>query len=242
MNTISTDRNGVPIIDASFIENKAEEIIRFFMPKVLDSPCHVPLVEIIEDTHKRFGVRRGYDKNLGVTKHGRKILGQVSLHPLGIYIDISLQTDPRFPFTLAHEIGHLVLHRKVNVKETGYEGQELTDTERDLVTGKKLLKTPRDWLEWQANRFASAILLPRSTIHQAVAEIQKQSGINRNIGSVILEDKPYSIRDYNLVSGHLQLVYGVSHTHVECRLLDLEILCDRRDIDVKHISELFMTE
>ena len=52
-----------------------------------------------------------------------------------IYIDKSLEwNDPRFNFTLAHEISHFVLHRKVNagILKEEKEG-EITDTNRELI-------------------------------------------------------------------------------------------------------------
>ncbi len=80
---------------------------------------------------------RSYNQSLGTTKYGKVILGKTQLNPLGLYVDVSLVNDPRFNFVLGHELGHVVLHRSVNVKKTGYEDQEIIDTEIDFVTGKK---------------------------------------------------------------------------------------------------------
>lgn len=236
------DEHGVPILSAGAIELKAEEVISFFDKAILDEPQPTPLREYVAVLCKRFNVKRSYSDSLGVTKYGNVILGKTQLKPLGLYVDVSLADDPRFNFVLAHELGHVVLHRSVNVKKTGYEDQEIADTEIDFVTGKKNLITPRDWLEWQANYFASAILMPRLSIMATVLQKQKEMDIKRNLGRIVLEPKEYSVRDYKEIRNHIEIVFSVNATNVECRLKDLGILIDRMNLDVQHISELFASE
>jgi len=165
-----TKEHGIPVLSSDDIELKAEEVITFFNPDVLMHPQQTPLLDFIEVLHEKYHVERDYSKSLGTTQYGSIILGKTKLKPLGLFVDKSLQNDSRFNFVLGHEFGHVVLHRKVDVKRTGYEQQELIDSEIDLVTGKRNLQCARDWLEWQANRFSSAILMPRAIVFQAVNE------------------------------------------------------------------------
>lgn len=237
-----TKVNTVPVLGAHDIELKAEEVISYFDPKILERPQLTPLRDFIEELHRKFGLIRDYSCSLGTSGHGGVIIGKTQLKPLGLFVDRSLNNDPRFNFVLGHEFGHIVLHKFVDVKRTGYEGQEIIDTKIDLPSGKKILNTPRDWLEWQANRFSSAILMPRATVRDAVVEVQKQIGITRNIGLIILENVSYSIKDYKTIRRYLENIYKVNSTNVEYRLNDLGILIDRRDLNVKHISELFSIE
>jgi len=242
MTKINKNEKGVPILSADAIELKAEEVISHFDDTILDNPQRTPLLEYIEDLHKRFDLRRDYSRSLGKTKHGKVILGKTQFKPLGLYVDISLVNDPRFNFVLGHELGHVVLHRFVDIKKTGYEEQEIIDTKIDFFTGKKNLQTPRDWLEWQANYFSSAILMPRLSIMKAVLLKQKEMDFKRYLGRIILEAKAYSVANYKKIQEHLALVYSVNATNVECRLKDLGILIDRMNINVQHVSELFTTE
>ena len=195
-----------------------------------------------DQLHKRFNLKREYKRSLGKTNNGKVILGKTQLKPLGLYVDVSLVNDPRFKFVLGHELGHVVLHRFIDIKKTGYEEQEIIDTKVDFITGKKILQTPRDWLEWQANYFSSAILMPRLSIMKAVIQKQEEMGIKRNLGRIILEAKGYSVADYKKIQEHLTLVYSVNATNVECRLKDIGILIDRMNLNAQHISELFTTE
>jgi Zn-dependent peptidase ImmA (M78 family) len=242
MSKITIDENGVPVLSADAIELKAEEVIAYFDKQIINTPQRTPLLEYIEKLHKQFNLKREYNQSLGKTKHGNVILGKTQLKPLGLYIDVSLANDPRFNFVLGHELGHVVLHRNVDIQKTGYAEQEIVDTDIDFVTGKKNLQTHRDWLEWQANYFASAILMPRLSVIKAVLQEQKDMGIKRNLGRIILEAKNYSVSDYKKIQAHLTLVYSVNATNVECRLKDLGILIDRMNLNVQHVSELFTTE
>lgn len=242
MAKVETDEKGIPILSADAIELKAEEVISYFDKQILDIPQRTPLLDFVEELHKRFDLRRDYSLSLGRTTNDNVILGKTLLKPLSLYVDISLANDPRFNFVLGHELGHVILHRFVDIKKTGYEEQEIVDTEIDLVTGKKNLRTPRDWLEWQANYFSSAILMPRLSITKAVIQKQQEMGIKRNLGHIILEAKKYSVSDYKRLQEHLALVYSVNSTNVECRLRDLGMLIDRMNLNVQHVSELFATE
>ncbi len=242
MTTLNVDENGVPVLSADDIDLKAEEVISFFDEGILNEPQQTPLLDFVEELHNRFNLLRDYSYSLGATKYGSVILGKTQLKPLGLYVDVSLHDDPRFNFVLGHELGHVVLHRTVDIKRTGYEEQELIDTETDLVTGKKNLRSARDWLEWQANYYSSAILMPRASVVSAVVTKQKELDIKRNLGRIILEAKQYSVNDYRQVRMHLENIYGVNATNVECRLKDLGILIDRMNLNTKHVSELFTTE
>ncbi len=236
------DNQTIPNLSSNDIELKAQELIEFFDATILDEPKQTPILEFAEETKSRFGLIFRCDVDLGVHQADRKILGRFGPKPLSIFIDVSLKNTERFPFVLAHEFGHFVLHRRIDPIKSGYAGSQINDTQHDFVTGKKILITPRDWIEWQANRFASAILMPRLTFINVLVDFQISIGIRRNIGKIFLENQNCSLSDFNECRSHLSRLYSVNKTNVKCRLKDLEILVDLRKKDTKHISELFMEE
>ena len=185
MNEFKVNEDGVPVLSAIDIEKKAEEVIKFFNEEILRSPRETPLQLFIEEISKKFDFTYDLSQDLGKNSHGHKILGKFRFKPKAIFVDKSLQGDLRQKFVLVHEFGHFVLHRKILIKKAGYADIDIIDTEKDLVTGQKLLTTPRDWLEWQANRFSSAILIPRDTLPTALIDTQKSLGIHRNLGKNI---------------------------------------------------------
>lgn len=95
-----------------------------------------------------------------------------------------LKMQGRYQFTLAHELGHWILHRKEFIEDENQINlfdiiRELTEEERikclnrDANENKILiggLKTDIDWLEWQANYFAASILMPRELIQKYYQE------------------------------------------------------------------------
>jgi len=181
-------------------------------------------------------------QELGSTKDGRRILGIFQQKPLAIKIDASLANDDtKFRFTVAHEYGHFVLHGQLSIgSDVGLE-RTIRDTSIDFVeVGRKRLETPRDWIEWQANRFAAAILIPRATIVHAVRRVQSRMGITSNRGRIILEHKAYSYADLNRQLRELCLIYIVSKTAMQNRLSTLEILIDQRDSNLQdHLASSF---
>ena len=231
---------GIQNLSREDIELKVIEVIEYFRKEILDHPCATPILEFVQQLQKEDKIIIDLTKDLGNTNKGIKIVGLFNLKPRGIYIDMSLINDNRFNFTLSHEIGHLVLHRKLTFKQEEYEG--IQDTEYDMISGKHILKTDRDWIEWQANYFGSAFLMPKQTFIEAVRQIQDRMGIIRNQGMIYLDNTSSSIRDFEHIKGELKKIYIVNVTNIEIRINDLGILNDQRLKNVNHISRLFREE
>jgi len=240
-NIVKCDENGIPQYSAKDIENKAEEFIKFFDKTVLNAPTATPFEMIAEKLEQDYNIKISFEAYLGKADDGTsEILGKFVFNPMSIYVSVSLKKEQnRFNFTFAHEIGHLVLHRNLTIK--GYSNG-ISDTKHDFVTGKKILVSPYDWIEWQANKFASCLLLPRETTLKAVVEKQLEIGINKRIGFIYLDKQSCNLRDFLLILDHLQSIFQASKSTIEYRLNNLGILIDKRGQDTKHISELLRSE
>ena len=234
--------SNIPRLSDEDIELKAEEVIEYFDKSILQDPKPMPLSEFMDLITSKFKIGFDTTQDLGNTSNGKKILGAFRFNPRFILIDKSLVDTSRYYFTLGHELGHLVFHRNIVIKKENYENDGIVDTKKDFVTGKKILLTERDWIEWQANKFSSCLIMPRATVRDAVIKIQNEIGIKRNVGHIFLDNNSYSYRDYKIIIDHLKLIYGLNKTNIEYRLKDLNILMDRRDKNISHISELFKEE
>ena len=87
-----------------------------------------------------------------------------------IYVDLRQceEMETRYRFTLAHEVGHLLLHSDV------YAGISLNSLEDWLAFHDRLDPTLRDNLEWQARSLAGRILVPATPlVHQAQTLIDR---------------------------------------------------------------------
>jgi Zn-dependent peptidase ImmA (M78 family) len=242
MTEFRINEQGIPSLSANDIEKKAEEVIEFFNPDILRTPCETPILSFIEETAKKYDFSYDLSQDLGNSSHGHKILGKFRFKPRAIFVDKSIDGDLRQKFVISHEFGHLALHRNLLIKREGYADVDIADSEKDLVTGKKILLTPRDWLEWQANRFSSAMLMPRRTMLTALLAVQKSLDIHRNMGQIYLDEQVYSFRDFQQTLEGLQGIYQVTKANLEFRLSDLNLLIDVRGKSTKHVSELFMEE
>lgn len=218
------------------IENKACEVLEHFDETILNSAVQTPLMEFMEFMRTKYNVIYDFQSDLGMTQWGTKILGIFDRRKRGILIDRSLWGTAYFSFTLAHEIGHLVLHRRLNIPAKEYSFTP--DTARDLVTGRKKIQNTKERVEWQANRFASAFIMPQTTFRQALVDTQKDMGIVRNIGVVYVGNDASSLKDFDDLLSRLAGIFGSSRAVVRNRLSDLSLLTDHRAGEAAHISQL----
>lgn len=155
-----------PGMSRESIEKRAELLLHQFQPKVL-AGAEPFLVERFVDLH--------LEDLTGVEPDYRHL-------PTGIYgltdqnemvIDLSLVEDPdSLPFlnsTMSHELGHALMHVPVLRKfgrQQVFEQKGKNGGEVNLYRRKDL--KPYEDPEWQAWRFASAVLMPREAISEMI--------------------------------------------------------------------------
>ena len=165
--------NGVPILSKNQIEYIAKMILADYNPRLLDKPMALDVEDFSE-------IYAGLAIDYKDLTHDRSILGMIvfndgyvpvydakenrteilSAKEGTILIDNSLLEDNqrgRCRFTHCHEVAHWVLHRRIYAATGGRFSCRTIDIES---IGKKQLMTDEDWMEWQADYLASALLLP----------------------------------------------------------------------------------
>jgi Zn-dependent peptidase ImmA (M78 family) len=219
------DESGIPRLGPTEIEAIATELLSLYCPDVLQRPSITPVLVIIDKLKARTKLTFEMG-DLGLFK-GEKVLGCVNLNTRTLSLDNILIGARRMSllFTAAHEIGHWVIHRH------NFRNWKLNETEEagTLIDDEKTLhrlsqRTPREWLEYQANVFASCLVMPRSTFMQAVSDQQAEMGISRNLGEVFLTSANYSRKDYHDLRTRLSKVFDVSVTSVGVRIATLKLL------------------
>ncbi len=87
---------------------------------------------------------------------GLDIDGWLASNLREIYVDKNMyeKRPPRYNFTLAHEVGHFVLHSDIYRKNKIHKVADWQDFMQSL-SEKQL-----SWFEWQARAFAGLILVP----------------------------------------------------------------------------------
>lgn len=159
-----------PRLNYEQIYQEAEKFLKDYHPgRTLPVPIH----EIVDI---KFGIhivpKFMLEKHIG-------LVGFLSNDFSTIYVDENVHDyqEARFRFTLAHEIGHLILHRNI------YEDLSFTSPEEWKSIQVRMKDDVRQWFEWQANCFAGLVLVPRDEladhVGKCISKIDEQ-GIDLN--------------------------------------------------------------
>jgi Zn-dependent peptidase ImmA (M78 family) len=85
--------------------------------------------------------------------------------------------QPRFRFSLAHEVGHYVLHQAL------YKQLEFTSEEEYMQVINDIPPIEYHWIEWQADEFAGRLLVPPDILRQEfelAKEIAMKEGLSKD--------------------------------------------------------------
>ncbi len=194
----------VPFLNNTGIKNKAE----IFRKKFWDDSVPVDMEGIIEiklrislapipDLQKIFGI------DAFITSSWKLI-----------YVDEVRYLDERFynrlRFSLAHEIGHFVLHRNI------YDSFKIKELENFYKLFREIPQEQYGYLESQANKFANYLLVPRERLiieKDKVLKVMKSKSI------------PIEKIDKNTLNSYLAIpiskTFGVSDEVVQIALGDI---------------------
>lgn len=147
----------VPFLKYDAIHEKAEEFLRKFHSS---RTLPIPIDKIVEIT---LGIH--VVPKLGL--HGE--IGQdgfLSADHTTIFVDeyVYDYVDVRYRFTLAHEIGHMLLHKDI------YDSYLFKSLDAWKTFQINMPDKQRSGFEWQANCFAGLILVPRQELNKHVSE------------------------------------------------------------------------
>ena len=195
---MSVDLSLFPGLSADAIERKAADLLADYY-RDSDRVEKLPIpVEVIAEQHL------GYD--IDIVDDGLfsdpDYLGGIIFDRNLIQINAAVEEhEGRYNFTLAHEIGHHVLHREIYLAARDGKHCEIMCRE----SGQKPL------IEAQADRFAAALLMPAEAVGRiveegyATKEAKSVAGL-RGIAASIIKDGEFT---------------NVSNTAMVNRLIDL---------------------
>mgnify|MGYP001314589860 CR=1 FL=1 len=250
-----TKKNGVPILSKDEIDNIAEAVLRDYKPKLLDNPGALDVEHFLEYyaalemdfkdlTHDRsiLGMTVFNNCYIPVYDQENDQKKEIPVDEGTILIDNSLLEDSRLirrgRFTLGHEVAHWLLHRQIYAVNRNQISlfDDLKEEKQPVIkcrttdiecTGKKRLVTDDDWMEWQADNMASALLMPKKVFAKLVESEFKSAGINDGyyqIGTDFEKDLRADVLSYKLAD-----IFCVSVTAVKIRLKNLSFIRDHQD-------------
>lgn len=187
----------------------------------------IKLCDYLKDT---YDVSFDFDEDLGHI-NSQKILGKLTFKPLNISISKDIKTDiHRWRFTLAHEIGHLIIHSNIliNYLDTNYD-DDLTlkiDTDRIFSFYNKRM-------EIQANLFASRLLIPQDRFIKHVKDYFIRERIYK--GFLYLDSQKCNYELTNRLLLELQSLFNVSKEAAKIRLISQNLLIDETDLSLQRM-------
>lgn len=152
-------------------------------------------------------------------------LGRLDLNKNIIYISSTLEENsPRWRFTLAHELGHVVLHKTLLMNSGVYIAIEEENKDPFLYNTTALVDKNLRNIEIQANIFASYVLLPNFPIRIKVKIILNELNMLKPI--IHFDDQPFNITECHKIFAYIGEAFGVSKEVVKYRLIELGLLED----------------
>ncbi|TBY80626.1 ImmA/IrrE family metallo-endopeptidase [Rhizobium leguminosarum] len=207
-------RGSVSYVSAGDIDMRANEVLRSVGYK--SGPVD------LKGICSSLSIDLQFSDELRLDPDGTTILGSANFDKRSI--QINAHRDPnRERFTLGHEIGHFCLNHDRYLRSEMIVEQDLfADIEaRDVFNYERL--------EFQANAFASSILLPGDVFRVAVDVGRSRFDIqDRGHGYIYVDDQPCNFAPYDDLLSDLSQYFEVSKQAIEIKLKKSGLLNDRR--------------
>ncbi|MFK7983325.1 MAG: restriction endonuclease [Saprospiraceae bacterium] len=210
--------DGLEILSKKDIESIALEVLTAFNKEIIEQRQHLSLSSLKNYLTKNYNLTFVTKETLDTDED---ILGLYDNQSKSIITKKEIQGTSRYPFVLTHEIGHFFLHSNLRINKNTYNN--FKDSEFSFLYDKYELKNPKHWIEWQANYFASCLLMPEFLILSHLIKFQVEEGI-RNKGQIFVDNQEVNQLLFRKTIGYLALKLKVAKINVIYRLKDLGII------------------
>lgn len=238
-----TQKNGVPVLKKEEIDTIGEEYVRDFQPEVLKNPAPVDIEGFIEcylgmTTDYQYLSHNGIYLGMTVFNDTDRVIvwspetnraEYISAKARTVIVDNSLLEESqkhRYRFTLGHEGGHDIFHSaffRYDPNQMSFFGSTMAPMIQCRRDNTKMSKTnPRNWndhdrMEFQANRFSSAILMPKSAVELVAQRHKNDPDYIRDLAivqdmvgtfNVSLEAATYRMKELGIVGKDFSVPYA----------------------------------
>jgi Zn-dependent peptidase ImmA (M78 family) len=219
------NEKGRPILSGNDLAGIADSVLRKYAPECIESPRFVPIMDILEQVASKTNVSYCFT-DLGEID-GHPVLGETRIAEKAILLDESLASADasRLRFVAAHELGHWILHRWRKMQLESISDFLVSRDSRNAFrsVARRALETEREWIEYQANTFASSLVMPPHALLKAIIMKQISDGIRRNVGIVYQGKSGGQMDTFRMIEA-LSEVFQVSMTQMKIRLLRIGLL------------------
>lgn len=219
--------SGLRKLSRKAIEEIANNLHNEIDERTLKHTLGIQFEKTVEFFETKYNLHFEFEKSI-TNNSFKNILGYLDVANNTICIDCSIVNTERFAFLFAHEIGHFVLHRELKLNQQVYD--KFQDSEYNFMSNKYLLNNYKNWIEWQANEFASAFVMPNNSFYTRLLAIQKKLGISK-AGHIYLDDQPINRKDFGDITTYLVKHFNTTYTSVIYKLESLELITYNRKKD-----------
>lgn len=189
------------IVDSFLGRHHSKDKIPVDIEFIIESKMGIDIIPI--------PLKRPFDIEAVTSKDRSEI--SIDIHTLENYI-------PRARFSLAHEVGHIILHEEM-FNEIDYESPEDFTKAQDLIPSNQY-----GWFERQANNFAGLVLVPDGLLEQ---EVEKAVKMYINQGYEITDKTHDLVYDY--IPSYLNKKFNTSSMVIKIRM-------DKNNIDLRDFT------
>lgn len=202
------------------IEKFAQTVLYKINPAILNGIANLSIEELSIFLETEYGISIYLDQTV-YNLFNLDVKGYCNPKKREIYINQEIADTDNHLFTLAHEFAHILLHADTGLNQSDYNSLE--DSKFNPLTRKHNLENDKNWIEWQANQFASALLMPKDALKMRLILNQKLLGINR-VGQLFLDDQECNKFDYIKITSKLSSFFNVSRAMLKYRMDDLNLI------------------
>jgi hypothetical protein len=171
----------VKYLSEAQIEDQAEALLSEY-EETIEEPIKLP-VPVADITTYHLALRLGFDDlhqlfDKPLLRGEPDILGAIWVEKRLVLIDRFLDPEikpsmlGRYRFSVAHEIGHWRLHRSYVARDPDQSLLFDTPSEPTVICRSSQEK---ERIEWQANFFASCLLMPRRLVHEVWSDCMNRT-------------------------------------------------------------------
>lgn len=210
-------------------------------PEEIEEEAKRVLIKYVHDSHLLYDseylltIVKGMGLRIEYVDRGRDVLGEYNPEEKVIYLSERehMAGTCRERFTLAHELGHHVLHKAI-MEECSYRSPDTQQTLEGVGSDDKDSR----YFEMQANTFATNLLLPEPFVRHEAEMMRKQLGIYKEF---IYDDDQYTRghgnENHQRALRYIKAIaerFRVSNEAARIRLLNLGLLKEKNG--PQHIS------
>jgi Zn-dependent peptidase ImmA (M78 family) len=198
------------------IESVANEILSKIDPSISDGKDRVTIEALVNYTNKSLGFKV---KNTQAPNE----LGSIDIGNRIIKVNHSLYSTRRYKFVLAHEIGHYILHDGLVFNDEVL--YNMSDSEYNFRTDRYTLRNDKNWIEWQANYFATCLTMPKYYTIARLFYYQQTLGLQE--GNLYIDDDIINIKSFAKILDLLSFHFELSKSSIINRIKELEMFTNK---------------